>query len=743
MNTPSTEQQVIINHIMKGKNVIVDACAGSGKSTTIISCALELEKNVLQLTYNKTLRHEVQEKVVELQISNMEVHTYHSLAYNFYHHDGQMDNGIRRIIRDNIPPKTKLPEFDLLVVDEAQDMTNVYFRLLLKFIQDAQRPFQIMILGDKMQGLYDFKGADTRFLTFGQQCWEHLPLLASTEFVCCTLKTSYRITVPMARFVNNALLDEKRLWAVKQGQSVIYARRDNFTIAKCIVAQISHLIEQGAQYEDFYILAGSIKGKFIKILENMLVERNIPCYLPTQENQDQVDKRIIHQKIVFSTFHSVKGRQRKYVFVLGFDESYFKYYARNLPVDVCPNTMYVACTRGLERLYVFEKCGHEQDAPLPFLKMSHSMMLKPEVDYIHFQGPSMGLKVVPKENDQNKKNYRYNVFVTDLIKFLSEPTLDIISPIVDKLFVKMDTATMQPYENQDTEYIYEEIEIQGVKQTHTQHYEDVSDINGIVLPMLFYDYLQDGQQKCILQNLVRLSMADVPKDKHKFLHRMIDTMPEQCENISDYLFVANLCSSVQEKLYSKLKQIHRDEYDWLDQDVVDMCIQQLERVVGPECRTQTWTAEKSIIMQSSDTDHYYIDRFVTELLQDEGVMYRIGARVDLMTETSIWEMKCTSNLTIDHKLQLILYVWIWNMTVHPSEWPKHSKKGYLFNIKNGELLRLETSMEDMNKIVSEILKDKYKKTIPKTDDEFLEMIQEIKQESHSESHPESHPAHRL
>ena len=727
MNTPSAEQQVIINHIQQGKNVIVDACAGSGKSTTILSCALVLrDKKVLQLTYNKTLRHEVQEKVVELQIPNMEVHTYHSLAYNYYHHDGQMDNGIRRIIRDNINPKTKLPEFDLLVVDEAQDMTNVYYRLLLKFIQDSQRPFQVMILGDKMQGLYDFKGADTRFLTFGQSCWQDVPLLVSNEFVCCTLKTSYRITVPMARFVNNALLDEKRLWAVKQGSPVMYARRDNFATAKCIVAQIAYLIEQGAVYEDFYILAGSIKGKFIKNLENMLVERNIPCYLPSQENQDQLDKRIIHQKVVFSTFHSVKGRQRKYVFVLGFDDSYFKYYARNLPIDICPNTMYVACTRGLERLYVFEKSGHELDAPLPFLKMSHSMMMKSEVDYINFQGTSMGLKVVPKENDPTKKKYRYNVFVTDLIKFLSEPTLDIISPIVDRLFVKIDTTTMDPYEDQETEYIFEEIEIQGVKQTRTEHYEDVSDINGIVLPMLFYDHLQDGQQKCILQNLVRLAMTDVPKDKHTFLHKMVETMPEQCENISDYLFVANLCTSVQEKLYSKLKQINRDEYDWLDQDVVDVCLRQLERVVGPECRSQTWTAEKSIIMQSSDIDHYYIDRFVSELLKDEGIVYRIGARVDLMTDTSIWEMKCTSNLTIDHKLQLILYMWIWNMTVHPSEWPKHSKTGYLFNIKNGELLRLETCMEDMNKIVSEILKDKYKKTIPKTDDEFLDMIRDIK-----------------
>ena len=143
MNTPSTEQQIIIDHVKQGKNVVVDACAGSGKSTTILSCALVLGKRkLLQLTYNRTLRHEVQEKVMELQIPNMEVHTYHSLAYNYYHHDGQMDNGIRRIIREDVKPKTKLPEFDLLVVDEAQDMTNVYYRLLLKLIRDTQRPSQ-------------------------------------------------------------------------------------------------------------------------------------------------------------------------------------------------------------------------------------------------------------------------------------------------------------------------------------------------------------------------------------------------------------------------------------------------------------------------------------------------------------------------------------------------------------------------------------------------------------------------
>jgi hypothetical protein len=133
-------------------------------------------------------------------------------------------------------------------------------------------------------------------------------------------------------------------------------------------------------------------------------------------------------------------------------------------------------------------------------------------------------------------------------------------------------------------------------------------------------------------------------------------------------------------------------------------------------------AEKSIINQSSDIDHHYIDQFVSKLIPNESILYRIAARVDLMTDDSIWEWKCTSNLTIDHKIQLILYMWIWNMTLNHLETETQHKNGYLFNIKTGELLQLNASMDELNIIVSEILKDKNKSTVWKTDDEFVNMI---------------------
>ena len=61
MNLPSEEQQSVIQSIEDGYNVLVDACAGSGKSTTILSCAIALPQyNFIQLTFNKLLQSEVQ-----------------------------------------------------------------------------------------------------------------------------------------------------------------------------------------------------------------------------------------------------------------------------------------------------------------------------------------------------------------------------------------------------------------------------------------------------------------------------------------------------------------------------------------------------------------------------------------------------------------------------------------------------------------------------------------------------------
>jgi superfamily I DNA/RNA helicase len=346
---PSDEQQYIIDLIEKGNNVVGDCVAGSGKTTTVLLLARVFpNRHILQVTYNSQLKSEVREKADALGVENLTIHTFHSLCRAYYTTYGYDDEMLKRVIRKNTPPRCEIPPFSIVVLDEVQDMTFLYYRLIIKYIKDVGEKVQLMVLGDFMQGLYEFKGADIRFLTFATEIWNHFPLLRTPEFEKCQLKTSYRITNQMADFVNETMLSEKRLYACREGEPVCYIRRRIHELQWIVVNTIQDLLSNhGVKPSDIFVLGASVKGSNsnIKKIENSLVEAGIPCHVPMMENSDNIDEEVIKGKVVFSTFHTSKGRQRPYVFVVGFDHSYFTINARTMNPTKCPNTLYVATTR--------------------------------------------------------------------------------------------------------------------------------------------------------------------------------------------------------------------------------------------------------------------------------------------------------------------------------------------------------------------------------------------------------------
>jgi superfamily I DNA/RNA helicase len=186
---------------------------------------------------------------------------------------------MRMIVTNNDPPLIKLKPYDIIVLDEVQDMTFLYYRLVIKYIKDIGSPVQLMVLGDYMQGLYEFKGADIRFLTMATQIWYGFTLLSDPLFIPCELRTSYRITNQMADFVNHAMLGSDRLHACREGEPVCYIRRRIHELQKIVVNTIRELIkEHKVEPSDIFVLGGSVKGQnsHIRKIENALVEGGIP-----------------------------------------------------------------------------------------------------------------------------------------------------------------------------------------------------------------------------------------------------------------------------------------------------------------------------------------------------------------------------------------------------------------------------------------------------------------------------------
>ena len=701
----SEEQRKVLDYIRSGKNVVVDACAGSGKSTTILSIAKELTgKKIRQFTYNSQLRFDVKENIKKMKLQNLEVHTYHSFAVKYYSDVAHTDTGIRQILREDTSPRNPIPLVDIVVLDESQDMTLLYFELVVKMAKNMchkkNHSFQLLVLGDYMQGLYEFKGADIRFLTQSQTIWKTLPYLETKCFEHCELKTSYRITNQMASFVNNDMLGENRLVACREGVPVVYVRRPKSQIENIVVYQIKRLLDEGECPSDIFVLGNSVKGtnSHIRHMENVLTDAGIPCYVPMIES-DAMDDRVINGKVVFSTFHTVKGRQRKYVFIVGFDQGYF-YNARNLDTFVCPNTLYVGGTRATHGLYLLQ---NENSKPLDFLKQDQYDMKHSE--YIDFKGMPQTIFYEPvQESDITIPTYYVNP--TELIKFINENTIEFVTPLLEDLFVQEIEPTSE-----------NEINIPKIIETESGLYEEVSDLNGIALPAIYYDEIQghkkDGEN--VLREMINNSVQESKYNKYNYLKEMIETLPEKCETCSDYLFLTNLYVASQEKLYSKLKQIQRHEYTWITDDIKRRTMDRLNHHLGHEFEENNNTiVEKQLIHYSMEKEHEKIDKILEPYFHKEK-NFRFSGRLDILSKNTIWELKCTSKISQEHQLQVVIYAWLWNIL-----YPDSPRNVYLLNIRTGEKQVLKHDPFQFTQIVVSLLMNKYEDYKTLDDDEFAE-----------------------
>lgn len=161
---PSTEQSTIIGAIHGGQNVMVNSVAGSGKTTLALHIAkCNTARSVLLLTYNKRLKEETRAKVVGNLLTNMEVHSYHAMGYKFYADSCFRDNGLRMVVEQDIEPRRAVPNYDIIIVDEAQDMKKVFYAFVHKLLRDMSKSKPLLVIvGDENQCIFKFNEADHR-----------------------------------------------------------------------------------------------------------------------------------------------------------------------------------------------------------------------------------------------------------------------------------------------------------------------------------------------------------------------------------------------------------------------------------------------------------------------------------------------------------------------------------------------------------------------------------------------------
>lgn len=652
---PSEEQMKIIKACQEGKNINVDAVAGSGKTTTSLHIAQSLpEKKGLLLTYNTKLKWETRQKALIYNLPNLEVHSFHAFA-NKYIGRCYTDPMMLRCLTK---PLRGIPSYDVLIVDECQDLKDFYYKLICKIV--AQLPdIQIILLGDRYQNVYRFLASDERYLTraaevfnLNKRPWEHL-----------SLSTSYRLNQETADFINQCLLGEDRIKTIKRGKKPRYIidnlyKKTPYNIVKECLKRYS--------VNDIMIMARSLKSDKCpaRVLANLLSSKDkIPIYL--KDNEDKDDDKYIQNKILFTTFCSAKGLERKVVIIIGFD--------RFLPCDnvpTCPNDIYVACSRNIEELILLHHNGNDY---LPYLKR---ICLK---ELCHWEEREE-LDVHERFSSIHKKT------IVELINHL--PTSVILKAC--EYFKRTKICPAQ-------EYINIPIDIKC-----GDNYEPVSHLNGIAIPA-YFQQLQSGTME-IYRSLCSVENGSGRKkftkglsfEVSKCLLKERKLITNDFNDLSNLLRITNLYYCLFENLVHPINQI--SHYDWLEKDKVLQCCDRLKKYLTSQTKYEV-------------TSQYQVPK-PTMILRGS---------IDAIEGNTIYELKCVTELRDEHFLQLALYAWLYEKN-HPGKEMIYR----LFNILSGELYEIECNHEELDEMVKYLVTNKVTETII-SDSNFFQNIKEMKE----------------
>lgn len=604
---PSSEQQKIVKKL-KYYNIVVNSVAGSGKTTTNLFIAKKYpDQNILLLTYNKKLSFETKERIKKSNLNNISVFTYHAFCCTHYVDSCKNDAELENFLDGNIPVKKSF-SYDIIILDEAQDITLLLYKLVCKVYSDNSVQFaKLCILGDTYQSIYEYNGADCRYIklagriyNFGDRKWKKI-----------NLSQSYRVTKQMCNFINDACLHKNRIKSEKKGKwnPIIMLGSPFDSIPGKIFDLIMDCIEnQNYNEEDIFILAPSIRVKQthpLNQLANKLTLQKYAIHMPTSDDET-IDSDNIKNKILFSSYHQAKGMERKIAVVLSFDESYFDYYARDHDPKKMSNPQYVALTRGSEILVL------QADSSINPCQFLNIELAKKFANILPKDKVSMFKMNVALASKVQKKQFRGVVnhvrsmshhFYKQIIKLCELATFSKKSEIIHlKSKIKQGNLCESVSElNGEAIPIYywyltctgrkgaflSEESLFDIKYDKVNTRKKFGDFN--IVNQQVEEYIVDQRSKRINTTSKRFGKCLLDYDNTLF-------DPTKQKSVSQILYIVSHYNSLRDNVLCKIHQIV--SYDWISNTEMLKCIKRLKKYISPEAKYE----QKIVAEMNKNTD---------------------------------------------------------------------------------------------------------------------------------------------
>lgn len=676
MNTPSPEQLFVVASL-RHSDVYVEAVAGAGKTTTVLHMARDVAPQpALLITYSRRLVDETRARAAAAGLTNLAVHTYHSLAVQYLSPKAHTDEGLRLALdaaaSGSIRSRKAFAPLRLLVVDEAQDMSALYLELTLAVWRlgsaaaeslsegrgEAGFRARLCVMGDRRQNIYRFKGADERFLTMAPRALgerDQDNARPRNAWVAARLGCTYRCSPAVCAFVNRVCLREDMLAPARPQRSAVHGVRymccDVF--GEAFHAAVRDLVLR-CGYGGVFILAPSVRASVgretpLQRLANAFTRWDIPVFKP-MEDEERLDEEVLRGKVVMCTYHQSKGLERHAVVVMGADDSYFQFYARGRDRGACPNELYVAMTRAREELLVVH---NQRSARLPFLDVA-ALRAGAAAGTWAVTGFNHDATVESATSPVASRPRKMGV--TDLLRHL--PPAGVTAATGCLKVVRVRAAR-------------EDIDIPCKVTQPSGLVESVCEITGTAVPAAF-EFRRRGAMAIA---------PDYTSQKMPSARRLLRLANYHCRSMSGYDF--------------KTKQI--TDYGWLTEAALAKCLERLHDVI------------------SDEDDASFEERILTTTSPDRPELSNINlmGAMDALTDAAVFEIKCVAELTPAHLLQLALYGY---MLDHRDD---RRRRMLLYNMRSDEMMEVIASRDDLRRAVDAIVTAKNAAEPCHTDAAFL------------------------
>ncbi|EFC39285.1 predicted protein [Naegleria gruberi] len=351
------QKQVVFGDV--NDDLLVLACAGSGKTTTIICKIVYMIKylkipahQIMLTTFSRLAANDMKEKLASIgvkskfTIGTIDAFAYKTLKKYWQYFDSQacvIEYGYRlRNLMKNYPEIADeiCKKKKYLIIDEYQDIDNFQAEIFEEF---HKRGCKIIAVGDDSQNIYSWRGSSVEHILNFHSKYPNSKLL--------TLTRNYRSTPEILQVANAILRNNpdnipKEMTTTRESnlKPIIVNDNQGLYVAK----KISEYLKRGVPRERIAILSPTNYGLYK--VEEQLSKFFIPhiTIMEKSKSLKEMERHTTTGKVCLSTIHKSKGLEWDIVFLV--DSSNDKWKGDN---DAeLRRVLYVAVTRAKDELHI-------------------------------------------------------------------------------------------------------------------------------------------------------------------------------------------------------------------------------------------------------------------------------------------------------------------------------------------------------------------------------------------------------